>query len=109
LMVNSSDYAHRIIDAAASIHAFMQRGGILACGCVPVANAGMRAAHALAGMHVLLAQLHQAGIEYALMREQVMIMPVSSLGQTTVEIAEEVIAVTCEVAHALNQALFSEY
>jgi len=36
-----------------------------------------------------------------------MIMPVSSLGQTTIEIAEEVIAVTCEVATQLDQALCS--
>lgn len=105
LMVNSSEHVQRIVEAAPHIHAFMQRGGILACGCVPVAGDGARGAQALTSMHTLLHQLHDAGIAYALLREQVMIMPVSSLGQTTVEIAEEVISVTCAVANDLNQAL----
>lgn len=107
LMVNSNDYAHRIIEAAPQMHAFMQRGGVLACGSVPVVGDTPRHAHAYARLLSLCDRLHQTGIPYTLMREHVMIMPVSSLGQTTIEIAEEVIAVTCEVATQLDQALCS--
>lgn len=108
LMVNSSDHGYRIVEAAPHIHAFMQRGGMLACGCVPVAPHATRATQALATMQTLIADLQQAGIAHTMLREHLYVMPVSSLGQTSIEIAEEVIAVTCDVAHQLNQFLFSQ-
>lgn len=107
LMVNCNDYAQRIVEAAPHIHAFLQRGGMLGCGCVPLQSEHPRAELARSTILTLVADLHRAGIPHTLLRDQMFVMPVSSLGQTSVEIAEEVIAVTCAVANDLNQALFS--
>ena len=107
LMVNSADYAHRIVEAAPAIDAFMQRGGMLGCGCVPLQSDRPRADVARQTILTLVDDLHRAGIAHTLLRDHIVVMPVSSLGQTSVEIAEEVIAVTCDVAKDITQALFS--
>lgn len=107
LMVNSWEYQHRIVETAPQLYEFMQRGGKLACGCVPVSSDDQRVERAVACMQTLFAELQHAGIAHTVLRENVFVMPVSSLGQTSVAIAEDVVAATCEVATRLNQVLFS--
>jgi hypothetical protein len=90
VMVNSWDYAARIIEAAPQLQLFLQRGGKLGLGCVPLQGGDAVLALAQTKVMQLIEQLAQVGIPAQDLIGRLFVMPVSSLGQIDIAIAESV-------------------
>jgi hypothetical protein len=102
VMVNSWDYAARIIEAAPQLHAFLQRGGKLGLGCVPLQSGDDVLVLAQTKVGQLIEQLSQAGITAQDLIGRLFVMPVSSLGQIDIAIAESVVATTVQLADRVS-------
>jgi hypothetical protein len=105
VMVNSWDYAARIIEAAPQLQVFLQRGGKLGLGCVPLQGGDDVLVLAQTKVGQLIEQLGQAGIAAQDLIGRLFVMPVASLGQIDIAIAESVVATTAQLADRVSHQL----
>ncbi|NBU63161.1 MAG: hypothetical protein EBS29_01425 [Chloroflexia bacterium] len=105
VIVNSWDYAARIIEAAPQLHAFLQRGGKLGLGCVPLQGGDDVLLLAQAKVLALIDQCGQAGITAPELIGRLFVMPVSSLGQIDSTVVATVVTTTCQLATRVSHQL----
>ncbi len=105
VMVNSWDHAARIIEAAPQLHVFLQRGGKLALGCVPLQDGDAVLALAQHKLMQVIDQLGAVGIPAQNLIGRLFVMPVASLGQIDIAVAESVVATTCRLADIVSHQL----
>lgn len=104
-IVNSWDYPERIIEAVLPLRAFLQRGGKLGLGCVPLQGGDDVLALAQTKVWQVIDQLVTNGITTTDLIGRLFVMPVSSLGQIDRVVAESVVATTCRLADMMSHQL----
>ncbi|MEY3990606.1 MAG: hypothetical protein RI985_1687 [Chloroflexota bacterium] len=103
--IRESMGADALLKAVPQLTQFFARGSVLGLGCVTVNE---NVDDMMAVMHLLttiVTQLVQAGIDMQVLARQLMVMPVTSFGQTNVSNATHAMSVTCHVAEQLRQYL----
>lgn len=103
--IRESMGADALLKAVPQLTQFFARGGVLGLGCVAVNE---NVDDMMAVMHLLttiVTQLVQAGIDMQVLARRLMVMPVTSFGQTNVSNATHAMSVTCHVAEQLRQYL----
>ncbi len=104
-ITNSWDYAQRIIEAAPQLREFLQRGGKLGLGCVPLQDGDDVLALAQHKLMQVIDQLGAAGIPAQNLIGRLFVMPVASLGQIDIAVAESVVTTTCRLADRVSHQL----
>jgi hypothetical protein len=105
VIVNSWDYAQRIIEAAPQLREFLRRGGKMGLGCVPLQGGEDVLALAQHKLLQVICQLGEVGISAQDLIGRLFVMPVASLGQIDIAVAESVVATTCRLADMVSHQL----
>jgi hypothetical protein len=103
--IRESMGASALLNAIHPLQQFFARGGVLGLGCVAVSDAVDDVAMVMQLLLPIMAQLIHAGIDVRMLVHQLMVMPVTSFGQTNVTNAIHAMNVTCQVAGQLRQYL----
>lgn len=107
LVVNVRDSvgASAVLKSVTALQAFFARGGILGLACVTVNEQPDDVATVMHHIHPLMMHLVNAGIDPRVCAYQLMVMPVTSFGQTNITNAMHAMRVTCQVATQLRDAM----
>ncbi|MFZ9856953.1 MAG: hypothetical protein ACO3F2_01290 [Roseiflexaceae bacterium] len=91
-----------LLNAILPLQQFFTRKGVLGLGCVAVSDAVDDVAIVMRSLIPIVEQLIQSGIDAHVLANQLMVMPVTSFGQTNVANATQAMNVTCQVADKLR-------
>lgn len=103
--IRESMGANALLKAISPLQHFFARGGTLGLACVAVNDQLDDVATVLQIVMPLIEQLAQAGIDPQLFVRQLVVMPVTSFGQTNITNAHHAMNVTCQVAEQLHANL----
>ena len=103
--VRESVGARALITAIPQLQQFFARGGVLGLGCVASSDAVNDSVAVIQMLMPMMSQMIQSGIDVRVLINQLMVMPVTSFGQTNVANATHVMRVTCQVAGQLRHYL----
>lgn len=103
--IRESMGASALLKAIPQLKQFLARGGTLGLGCVEVNDHPDDVASVMQAVTPLVAQLIASGIDAHVLRAQMVVMPVTSFGQTNIQHATHAMHVTVDVAEYLRQYL----
>jgi len=92
-----------LLRAIPQLQHFLARGGVLGLGCVTVNERPDDVGAVMQVLTDVMTQVVHAGVDARRLAAQLVVMPVTSFGQTTIQNATYSMRVTCQVADALRQ------
>lgn len=101
--IRESMGANALIKSIAQLQQFFARGGVLGLGVVAVNERHDDVDSVMRFLMPVITPLVDAGIDRGVLARQVIVMPVTSFGQTNVASATHAMHVTCHVADTLQR------
>jgi len=104
LSLDAYDYGGTLVRHASELNAFLARGGIVAWGIVPASAVAQTETveGLIARLLRVLDELVEAGVPRDMLTRCGLVTPSCGMGSLSVPLAESILALTGEVAHALR-------